>query len=234
MARIGDNPCLVRFFFMNKIVRWDLTPGDFGFASADVACARKIHVLWFGWLFLVAELEYCSNQWEEPCWLSGVVNVRLLAEARSWERWMDYVSHRRVICGQEIQCVSQLVGTPVGNMHGRRYIEEVVLAQLEILVQSPDREFLKWFSRQLDASNVPLFGQWLCFGFFHMLSITLSGELLAPDVLDYQIGTFLIVICVVNMITREFCYTRDDGYVDAIDTPYHSDLMNICFRQHVW
>ena len=96
-------------------------------------------------------------------------------------------------------------------MRGRRYIEEVVLAQLEILVQSPSREVLNWFFRQLYASNVSLFRQWICFGFIWMLSITLSGELLAPDVLDYQIGTFLIVICVVNMITKEFCYTRDEG-----------------------
>ena len=56
------------------------------------------------------------------------------------------------------------------------------------------------------------------------MSITSSGERLAPDVHDYQIGLFLIVICVVNMITREFCYARDDGYVDVIDAPYHSDL----------
>ena len=121
---------------------------------------------------------------------------------------MDYVSHCRVIYSHEIQYVSQLVGTPGENMRGRRYVEEVVLAQLEIIVQSPSREVLNWFFRQLDASNVPLFGRWLCFGFFRMLSITSSGELCAPNVLDYQIGSFLIVICVLNMIMREFRYAR--------------------------
>jgi hypothetical protein len=33
-----------------------------------------------------------------------------------------------------------------------------------------------------------------------------------------------IVICALNMITREFCRARDKGYVDAINAPYHSDL----------
>ena len=46
---------------------------------------------------------------------------------------MDYVSHHRVILGQEGDYVSQLVGTPGSNMREQRYIEEVVLAQLEIL-----------------------------------------------------------------------------------------------------
>ena len=86
-------------FFTNSVVRWDSTLGDFGFASNNVACASTIYVLWFGWLVLVVELEYCSNRWEEPCWLSGVVNDRLLAELRSQESWMDYVLHCRVICG---------------------------------------------------------------------------------------------------------------------------------------
>jgi hypothetical protein len=57
-----------------------------------------------------------------------------------------------------------------------------------------------------------------------MLSITLSEEICAPDNPDYWIGSFLIVICVVNMITREFCHARGNGYVDAIDAPYHNDL----------
>jgi hypothetical protein len=122
---------------MNSVVKWDLTPEDISLASADVAYASTIYVLWFGWLFSVAELEYCINRWEEPCWLSGVVNDQLLAEACSSERSMDYVSHHRVIHGQEIQYVSQLVEMPGGNMRGRRYIEKVVLAQLEVLVQPP-------------------------------------------------------------------------------------------------
>ena len=108
-ARSGNNPCLVSVFFMHSIVRWDLTTGDFGFASTNVASASTIYALWFGWLFSVAELEYCSNQWEEPCWLSGVVNDCLLADARSRERWMDYVSHCRVICGQEMKLLMSMI-----------------------------------------------------------------------------------------------------------------------------
>ena len=69
------------------------------------------------------------------------------------------------------------------------------------------------------------------FGFFRMLSITSSGELCAPDVHDYQIGSFLIVIRVVNMITREFRYAWDGGYLDAIDAPYHNNLHGHVLRE---
>ena len=66
-ARSRDNSCLVCFCFMNSIVKLNSMPEDFGLASVNVAYASTIYVLWFGWLFLVTELEYCSNQWEEPC-----------------------------------------------------------------------------------------------------------------------------------------------------------------------
>ena len=63
-----------------------------------------------------------------------------------------------------------------------------------------------------------------------MLSIISSGEIGAPNVPDYWIGSFLIVISVINMIMREFCYARDYGYVDAIDAPYHRDLRGYVLR----
>ena len=66
MDRSGDNSHLVQFFFMNSVVKWDLTPGDISLASADVVYASTIYVLWFGWLFLVSELKYCDNRWEDP------------------------------------------------------------------------------------------------------------------------------------------------------------------------
>ena len=114
----------------------------------------------------------------------GVVNDNFLAEARSQESWMDYVSNRRVILGQEENYASQLVGTPGGNMRERRYIEEVVLSQMEILCQSPGREILNRFFLKLDVNSVQLFVRWLCFRFFRMLGITSSGELRAPN--DHQ------------------------------------------------
>ena len=39
-----------------------------------------------------------------------------------------------------------------------------------------------------------------------------------------RLGCYFIVICVVNMITRDICYARDNGYMDAIDDPYHNNL----------
>jgi len=84
---------------MNSVVKWDSTPGDIGLVSADVAYASTIYVLWFGWLFLVAELEHCNNRWDEPCWCSGFINDRLLGEACSQELWIPCVSNGGVICG---------------------------------------------------------------------------------------------------------------------------------------
>ena len=44
-AKSGNNPCLVRFLFMNSVKRCDLPPGDFGPASANVGYASTIYVL---------------------------------------------------------------------------------------------------------------------------------------------------------------------------------------------
>ena len=58
---------------------------------------------------------------------------------------MPCVSNCRVIPGQEGGYVSHLVGKPGGNICWQRYIEEVVLAQLEVLCQLPGREILNHF-----------------------------------------------------------------------------------------
>ena len=47
---------------MNSVVEWSITPEDTGLASADVLYANTINVLWFSWLLLVAELDYCDGQ----------------------------------------------------------------------------------------------------------------------------------------------------------------------------
>ena len=78
-----------------------MTPEDIVLASVDVLDSNTIYVLWFGWLFLVAELEYCNGQWDQPCWHSELISECLMGEARRREHWMACVSQHVVISGCE-------------------------------------------------------------------------------------------------------------------------------------
>ena len=80
------------------------------------------------------------------------------------------------------------------------------------------------FFRHMGAHNFRLAGQWLYYGFYWMLVLSLGGLLQMVNTPGHMFGVFRIVSQMMDLINAKFACAWDLGHLDARFCPYHYNL----------
>jgi hypothetical protein len=80
------------------------------------------------------------------------------------------------------------------------------------------------FFRHLDSQQCRLAGQWLFYGLYRMLVLTLGGVLRTGGVSANKLGGFRIVYQMMGLIGHELDRSRRVGHLDHRWCPFHYDL----------
>jgi hypothetical protein len=111
--QVGYNPTVTRFFYLNGVVDWDLSPEDHGLPYGG-----HINVVAFGWIFSAADLGYFA-QWEEPpSHRGGTYGRSALNAERGWLNGLSYVNRMRLPDDRRAEFAAQLFGTHLVDFFG--------------------------------------------------------------------------------------------------------------------
>ena len=153
------------------MIEWDDTPEDIGLADGG-----RINVVSFGWLFNNYDLDIC-DQWGEPLRMGFYSREAVRSERKRLNR-LACITCNQIVVGQEEEYVWQLIGMHPSDYDRRNYLEEFLMAQMEIIFRSQPMARVLFF-QQMGVHNSRLAGQWLHYGFYWLLVLTLGGVLLS-------------------------------------------------------
>ena len=204
----GLDPALTRFYHLNGEVGWGSTPGDHLFPDGG-----RIHVVSFGWLFSISDLEY-FDQWVPPHHLrGGYFSPNLLDAERRRLIGLGYISQLRVRVGRIEGFMFQLFGTRPFDFRGQWGHEEVILTQMEVVRRSGTDVQVRFFWH-LDTHQCRLAGRWRYYGLYRMLVLTSGGVLRTGGVPAHKLGGFRIVYQMMGLIGHELDRSRRVVHLD--------------------
>ena len=187
VGQFGYSQAVTRFYYLNGVVEWGTTPKDHRIPDGG-----RINVVLFGWIFIAADLGYFDQWGEPPSHRGGTYSRAALNAERGQLNGLGCVNGMRVPDDRRGEYVAHLFGTHRGNFLGQETHEEVILTQMEVLRKSATALQVR-FVRHLDADQVRLAGQRLCYGLYRMLVLTSGGFLLTGGVSARRLGGFRIV-----------------------------------------
>jgi hypothetical protein len=164
------------------------------------------------------------DQWGEPSSLGRGIYSREAVRAEGKQlNHLPCVTRCWVVITREEEYVAQLFGTHPSDFDGQEYLKEIVMAQMEIIFMSGPMVCIRFFWK-MGAHNFWFAGQWLYYGLYRMLVLTLGGVLLTARRPGHRLGVFQIVCRMMDLIHVEFTHSGSLSHMDNRCCPYHYDL----------